>query len=152
MHGTPLGRVVLGELSAGNIDDVLLENVIGRIGCHAFGHTYVVPVTYVYHAGFVYGHGRLGMKIHMMRQNPRVCFEVDTMDDFGNWQSIIAWGVYEELHGEGADRALALLTEGVAARLEGPPGETVHPHNGMDASIVYRIVLEEKTGRYERRI
>ena len=144
--------VMLGELTASSIEEVLHDNVVGRIGCHAFGHTYIVPITYVYHQGAVYGHGRLGMKFHMMRENPRLCFEVDTMDNFANWQSVIAWGVYEELHGEGADRALALLTAGVEAKLEGPPGETVHPRNGMDTSIVYRIVLEEKTGRYERRV
>lgn len=143
---------MLGELSREQIEDVLLTNVVGRVGCHAFGRTYVVPVTYVYEAGIIYGHGRLGMKFHMMRENPRVCFEVDMMDGFADWQSVIAWGIFSELHGDAAVQGLDLLTRGVEGRLEGPPGETVHPSRTMEASIVYRIELQEKTGRYERRV
>ena len=143
---------MLGELSREQIEDLLLTNIVGRIGCHAFGRTYVVPVTYVYDAGIVYGHGRLGMKFHMMRANPRVCFEVDMMDGFADWQSVIAWGVFSELHGDTAVQALDFLTRGFESRVAGPPGETVHPSRNMEPSIVYQIELQEKTGRYERRV
>ena len=35
-----------------------------------------------------------------MRENPRLCFEVDMMDGFADWQSVIAWGMFSELHGD----------------------------------------------------
>jgi hypothetical protein len=37
-------------------------------------------------------------------------------------------------------------------RLEGPPGETAHPKGQTAPGVVYRIVLEKKTGRFERRL
>lgn len=46
-----------------------------------------------------------GQKLHMMRANPFVCFEVEDIDDLANWHSVIAWGVFEELACEDEARA-----------------------------------------------
>jgi uncharacterized protein len=142
---------VVGELPVSAVERVLRENIIGRIGVHAFGRTYVVPITYVYDGTAVYAHSQEGMKMHMMRENPHVCFEVDWMDGVANWESVIAHGTFEELHGDRAVRALAMLVEQLEPRLAGPPGGSAHPRGGTSPAIVYRVVLEEKTGRFERR-
>jgi nitroimidazol reductase NimA-like FMN-containing flavoprotein (pyridoxamine 5'-phosphate oxidase superfamily) len=145
---------MLGELNNGEVEQVLHRNVIGRIGCHAFGRTYVVPITYVYDGTAVYARSTEGMKLHMMRENPHVCFEVDAMDGMANWESVIASGTFHELHGADARERFSWLISELSTRLEGPPGETVHPMAGVDAdaSVVYKIVLEEKEGRFERRL
>lgn len=143
---------MLGELTAVEIERLLRENIIGRIGCHAFGRTYVVPITYAYDGKAIYAHSGEGMKLHMMRENPRVSFEVDYMDPAGNWKSVIACGVFEELRGDEADQRFQWLASAVSNRLEGPPGETVHPRDGKGPSVMYRITLEEKSGRFERRL
>ena len=36
-----------GELNNTRVENILKTQFIGRIGCHANGITYVVPVTYV---------------------------------------------------------------------------------------------------------
>lgn len=144
---------MLGELSAGEIEQVIREGLIGRIGCHAYGKTYVVPVTYAYDGGFVYAHSAEGMKVHMMRANPHVCFEVDAMDNLANWESVVAWGTYEELHvPEEREKALAILLEHIVPRIDGPPGVSAHPGNSIEPAVLYRIRLEQKTGRFERRL
>ncbi|HEV3153826.1 MAG TPA: pyridoxamine 5'-phosphate oxidase family protein [Candidatus Baltobacteraceae bacterium] len=143
---------MLGELNRTEIDDVLHANVIGRIGCHAFGRTYVVPITYAYDGRAIYARSEEGMKLHMMRENPHVCFEVDAMDGMANWKSVIAAGVFHELHGDEAQERLNWLVSELSCRLEGPPGETVHPIDAAaDSGVVYKIVLEECAGRFERR-
>jgi len=143
---------MLGELSAHEVERVLRENIIGRIGVHAFGRTYVVPITYVYDGDAIYAHSHDGMKMHMMRENPHVCFEVDRMDGVANWESVIAWGTFEELRGERAARAMDMLVRDLEPKLEGPPGMSAHPRGGEEVHLVYRIGLEEKTGRFERRV
>lgn len=143
---------MLGDLTPAEVEDVLRENIIGRIGCHAFGYTYVVPITYAYDGTNVYAHSSNGMKINMMRENPRVCFEVDHMDDFANWRSVVAWGTFSELYGPERAAAYQVLIETMQSRLpDGPPGESMHPHEGMKTAVFYRIRLERKTGRFERR-
>jgi uncharacterized protein len=149
---------MLGDLNPDQVETLLMNEAIGRIGCSANGVTYVVPITYVYDGGYIYAHSKEGMKIQMMRSNPMVCFEVDTMDKSSNWQSVIAWGRYEELKGN--DRKLGW--QKLISRL--PPitsSETSMPsHNFEDAhqnssgqykAIIYRIKLLEKTGKFEKR-
>ena len=87
---------MLGELSKEEIEEVLKSNVIGRIGCTGNGRIYVVPITYVYDDGYVIGHTKEGMKIEFLRENPECCFEVDEMKGISHWQSVIAWGTFEE--------------------------------------------------------
>ena len=62
---------------------------MGRIGCYADNEIYVVPITYAYQDGFIYAHSKEGKKVQMMRQNPKVCFQVDAMENMTNWRSVI---------------------------------------------------------------
>ncbi|MEO8347703.1 MAG: hypothetical protein ABI610_02235 [Acidobacteriota bacterium] len=44
---------MLGELTPVVIEKLLASEFTGRIGCHADGKTYVVPITYAYQSGSV---------------------------------------------------------------------------------------------------
>lgn len=147
---------MFGKLNEQEIEEVLRNQIIGRLGCHADDTTYVVPISYAYDGTYIYGHTFEGMKIKLMRKNPQVCFEVDETKDMGNWKSIIAWGEFEELK-QGPERIKALqqLTDRVLPIVS---SETTHlspqwPFPAGDTSnikgIVYRIRLKEKTGRFE---
>lgn len=152
---------MLGELGSDQIEQILGSEVVGRIGCHDAGRPYVVPVTYVYDGVAVYGHSTEGQKLHMMRTNPFVCFEVEQIDDLANWRSVIAWGVFEELAGKDEQRALQLLVNRLTPLL--PIGATAHPESARRVAeghaheavgqtpVLYRIMLREKTGRFEKR-
>lgn len=150
---------MLGELNRSQIDEILGSQAVGRIGCHLAGKTYVVPITYVYDGvSRVYFHSTEGLKIHMMRANPSVCFEVDVVFDLANWQSVIAWGRFEELTGEAAVRGLEMVMKGLLPFIT---GETTTPSHGLPSSlhleklrtevIVGRLTLTEITGRFEKR-
>ena len=45
---------MIEELSESEIEAFLRRQLIGRVGCHAEGQTYVVPVIYVWDGGYVY--------------------------------------------------------------------------------------------------
>lgn len=149
---------MLGDLTANQIETVLHREVVGRIGCHANSTTYIVPMTYAYDGQFVYGHTREGMKIDMMRKNPKVCFEVDVMDNMSNWRSVIAWGTFEELKTpEEREKGMQQLIDRVMPLLT---GETTVSHSMTNGhgkyieaikGVVYRIKLTKKTGRYEKK-
>ena len=93
---------MIEELDRAQIDDLLGAQVVGRIGCHADGVTYVVPVIYAYDGEAFYVYTVEGRKVRMMRANPEICFEVDEYES-GSWRSAIVQGRYEELDeaGEG---------------------------------------------------
>ena len=149
---------MLGELPAREIERLLQGELIARIGCHVEGRTYVVPVTYAYSDGALVGHSLAGLKLEMLRKNPKVCVEVDHVDDLANWRSVIAWGEFEELVGTEAERALDLLMSrfvpltasetSIPSHLREPA--TLSRNVAGSSSFVYRIRLTEKTGRFER--
>ncbi|MFM9841201.1 MAG: pyridoxamine 5'-phosphate oxidase family protein [Cyclobacteriaceae bacterium] len=149
---------MLGTLSKSQIDHILDSQVIGRIGCYADGKVLVVPITYAFDGECIYAHSKEGMKIKMMRKNPKVCFEVDVVDNMANWRSVILWGEYEELKGRASqEKGMKILTDRLMPLVA---SETLksNEHHSMrpqmvekeQKAIVYRIKIEERTGRYEK--
>lgn len=148
---------MFGKLTSEEIEKVLQSQPVGRIGCHADGQTYVVPISYVYDAGYIYCYTQEGKKTAIMRANPQVCFQTDDMNNMANWKSVIAWGEYEELS-EGTRRreALKKLTDRVLPMISSERSHvsadwpfTSHETEQVKG-IIFRIRLTEKTGRFER--
>ncbi|SFM71001.1 hypothetical protein SAMN05428949_0516 [Chitinophaga sp. YR627] len=151
---------MLGILSHKEMQDLLLNNVTGRIGCRDGDRVYIVPVSYAYNDKYIIAHSSEGLKIRMMRKKPEVCFEVDEIQDLGNWKSVICFGRYEEIHNE---KEKYYATKFLVSRLvhlrvsetahlshvseEGEEESLLPPHI---RPVVYRIRLQHMTGRYEK--
>jgi nitroimidazol reductase NimA-like FMN-containing flavoprotein (pyridoxamine 5'-phosphate oxidase superfamily) len=149
---------MLGDLTKEEIEDVLLSNVVGRIGCHTQQKMYIVPISYAYDGESVLGHTVPGLKIDLLRLNPECCFEVDVLKDLANWKSVLAWGTFEELKGQQAEEARQKIIDRIAPLM--PDDNTQPPRMGPNSPtrlatfennpIVYRIKLKEKFGRFEK--
>lgn len=147
---------MIGHLTNEEMELFLKLQYIGRIGCHMGDEMYVVPISYVYDGNYIYCHTQEGMKINMMRKNPRVCFEIDVLEKSATWRSVILWGVFEELvEKEERKRALKILLNRVYPFISSKKmrlGE-FWPFAPDDLDniqgIVFRIKPEEKTGRFE---
>ncbi|MBS7619797.1 pyridoxamine 5'-phosphate oxidase family protein [Candidatus Bathyarchaeota archaeon] len=60
------------------IEQILKDASVGRLGTSCEGQPYVIPVNFVYHEGKILIHGaRKGKKIDNIASNSKVCFEVD---------------------------------------------------------------------------
>jgi len=139
------GRGIPRELSEREIEEFLRGQRIARLGCHADGTTYVVPLIYAYEDGAVVAVTSEGRKTAMLRENPRVCVEVDEYDadGKGSWRSVIAQGSYEELAGDAVAPALALMRE----RFARTAGRAAEPRPPGPNVVVLRISLTEISGR-----
>ena len=150
---------MLGSLPPAEIEDLLHTEVVARLGCHAEGRTYIVPVTYAYDGDALLVQSADGLKVRMMHENPLVCVEVDHIDNLANWRSVIAWGRFEELFGSAAAAAFARLRERLqllSVSETSPAAQTLtegetRVGSGNGHASVYRIRLFEKTARFERR-
>ena len=147
---------MIGTLTKGQCKRILIAGMVGRIGCHSSGKTYVIPITYVFDGGYIYAHSKEGLKVNMMRQNTDVCFQVDDIDNLSNWRSVIVWGKFEELKtNEEQEPALEILVNGLQAFHTGdsvkPPKNTgeMTPHREKKP-VIYRISIDEMSGRYEK--
>lgn len=138
-------------MSEDEIDALVREEVVARIGCHADGVTYVVPVAYAFHEGALYGFSHEGRKLDMMRRNPRVCVEIDAVEHLGAWRSVIAWGWFEELNGEDAEAGATLAAQRLGG-LVSDPASRKRLEDALrrePAPVIYRIRISERTGRVE---
>lgn len=151
---------MLGELNPTMLEELLKTQLLGRIGCHADGVTYIIPVHYVYEPPYIYAHSADGLKISLMRKNPEVCFEVDRVADFFHWQSAVCWGTFEEITGlEESEQAMQKLIDRIEPYLS--KAGDAHPSHGIadraseigtsKELVLYRIKLSKKTGRFEQR-
>lgn len=147
---------MLGDLHSLQIEDVLKNQFVGRIGCSLNGETYIVPISYAYDGNYIYCHTKEGKKTEIMRKNPKVCFQVDEMKNMANWRSVIVHGEFEELK-EKEDRTtgmqillnrylpvLSSITTHIGEQWPFLPEDVNH----IDG-IVFRIAVKEKTGKFE---
>jgi nitroimidazol reductase NimA-like FMN-containing flavoprotein (pyridoxamine 5'-phosphate oxidase superfamily) len=148
---------MIETLNDNGIEEVLKKNFIGRIGCHTPDQVYVVPVSYAYDGKYIYVRAFEGKKMEIMRNDAKVCFEVDETQNMANWKSVIAWGEFEELTDKTErnkalkiliDRHLPLLSSDMSHLGDIWP----FPPEDMEAikGVVFRILLKEKTGRFEK--
>lgn len=147
---------MFGVLDEAGIEKVITENFIGRLGFQSGGKTFILPISYAYDGKGIYAHSREGLKISIMRENPDVCFQIDTMKDMADWKSVLLWGMFEELTNE-KDRNIAIQNL-MNRKLPLIASETVKlspewPFHTGDTStiggIFFKINITEKTGRYE---
>lgn len=148
---------MLGELNEQEIRNILTSQVLGRIACCLEGQPYIVPVTFTYDGEYIIGQSLEGRKLEILRQNPRLCFEVDVMTDMRNWKSVLVNGLFEELEGEEAQKAreilfgkvLTLMTSSTVHRHEHDP-EGAEIINNRKKPVMYRIKINSISGRFEK--
>ncbi len=142
---------MLGELNKREIIEFLESKFIGRLGCHLDGETYIVPINYIYQNNAIYAHSGEGKKIEMLRANPKVCFQVDEIDNMFKWKSVILWGTFEELKGQERQQVMQGLIQRILSTTDNPARDLSHAISPalQDSLIVYRINMQEATGRFE---
>jgi len=147
---------MFGNLDNKEIDDLIRSQMVVRIGCHADGITYIIPISYAYEEPYFYCRVTKGQKLDMLRKNPEVCLQLDDTRNLSNWKSVICWGRFEELKAdEDKQKAISLLSTRVLPILS---SETMHlspewPFSGDPQNvpgILFRIKVDKRTGRFER--
>lgn len=137
------------ELSRDECLEFLARASIARLACARDGQPYVVPISIVFDSDFLYSFSTAGQKIAWMRDNPRVCLEVEEVEDARHWVTVLAFGTFEELtlrpeHRDARQTASRLFRERpgwwepAIGRLSS--GERHSP-------VIYRVAVTRVTGR-----
>jgi uncharacterized protein len=143
--------MLIYELNRDECREVLGRSNLGRLACARFDQPYVVPIHFSFDSdrNCVYAFSTIGQKILWMRDNPRVCLEVEEIRDRDHWMTVLAIGRYEEIQqnpdeAEARRRAEQMFLQRrewwlpAAGKVEGH----VHPE-----VVLYRIQIERLTGR-----
>lgn len=143
--------MLIHELTVAECRDVLSRSTLARLACSRADQPYVVPVSFGYDVEHhcLFSFSAVGTKVLWMRENPKVCVEVEDVVDSLHWTTVIIQGRYEELtdsadHGELRRRALALFEE---RREWWLPGAAKLGSHEPQAVVIYRILIDRMTGR-----
>lgn len=144
--------VIIHELTRQECIDVLQRIHVGRLACARHAQPYIVPISFYFDsfATCLYSFSTVGQKIHWMRDNPKVCVEVDEVVDRFTWTSVVLGGLYEELRdvndaARARARALKLLQERAEWWLPGIA--RLSTGSERDTPVVYRIQIATMSGR-----
>lgn len=148
---------MLGELDINEIEEVLKNNTIGHLGCSDGADVYIVPINYRYDNDFILCYSLEGLKIHIMRKHPSVCFEVNEIKNANEWKCVVINGTYEEITDETELRDLRphfteyMLRKRVS--LTAIPSEEnndiENTNRSYSAQVFYRIRFNKVSGRFE---
>ena len=143
--------MLVQELSESDCFALLQRNTVGRLGYACFEQPYVVPVHFSFdlERQCFYGFSTIGDKVRCMRRNPRVCMEVDEIDDKDQWQTVVAIGRYREIQSDPAEevsreRARELFQRRAQWWFPAIAKVGAKEH---ERAVIYRISIDRLTGR-----
>jgi nitroimidazol reductase NimA-like FMN-containing flavoprotein (pyridoxamine 5'-phosphate oxidase superfamily) len=124
---------------------------VARLACTRDDQPYVVPVSYSFDAArdCLYSFSAVGQKVIWMRDNPKVCVEVEEITDKDHWTTVVIFARYEEILGpdeerDARERAEELLQVRTEWWLPGAAKVTSHEHHAV---VVYRLRIDRLSGR-----
>ena len=143
--------MLIHELNSAQCREVLARSELGRLACSRLDQPYVVPIHFAFDEArnCIYAFSTIGQKVQWMRENPKVCLEIEEIEDKHAWTTVVVFGRYEEIHQrpeevEARRRAEPLF----AARGEWwLPAVARLPGREPHEVVVYRIQIDRLTGR-----
>ncbi len=139
------------ELTPEECTEVLERVHLGRLACARSDQPYIVPIHFSFDAErrCIYSFATIGQKVRWMRENPKVCLEVDEIVDKNQWTSIVVIGRYEEIQdgpheADARRRAEQLFQQRAEWWL--PAAAKVSSTERPDI-VVYRIQIDRMSGR-----
>ena len=143
--------MLIHELSPTDCVELLKRSDLGRLGCAHENQPYIVPIHFSFDVvgPCLYAFSTVGQKIEWMRENPKVCIEVEDVADKDHWTTVLAFGRYEEMGDSPADRAARATAERLFQQRPEwwLPGAAKLGSGERHAMLVYRILIDRLTGR-----
>ena len=135
------------------IEQILNEAFVCRLGLCDNGRPYVVPLCFGYKDNALYFHcAAEGKKLDILRKNNNVCFEVDTDCQLIKAEEACRFGVtYKSVIGFGK----AQLTEDAELKRRGldvimqrfSKGPFEYPQENLEKTMVVKVEIESMTGK-----
>jgi uncharacterized protein len=148
--------VIIHELTRSECLALLQRATVGRLACARDSQPYIVPVSFYFNEDdmSLYSFSTIGQKIRWMRDNPKVCVELDEIADRLQWTTVIINGVYEEIRNAPnaarvQERAMTIFQDQPQWWLPGTA--TLAKDGGHDSPVVYRIRVATMSGRRTQR-
>ncbi|NLI91085.1 MAG: pyridoxamine 5'-phosphate oxidase family protein [Peptococcaceae bacterium] len=136
------------------VEEILKQAQICRIAMCQNNIPYMVPMNFGYRDGCLYFHSaKEGKKLDILRDNPLVCFEAETMIEITENEKACNWSMkYFSVIGQGKAvfleeeqqkiKAFNIIMEKYASH-----SEFQYPESALQKVAVFKIIIETMTGK-----
>ena len=136
------------EMSHTEIDALLARSRTAHLGCSQNDQPYVVPIFYVYQKPDIFIYTTAGLKSGIIAENPKVCLQVEEVDDDGAWQSVVVIGEAEQIVDPGErEKAIEIVRSVNPTLLPALAVKWSNDWMRKNVEVVYRIKINSVTGR-----
>jgi uncharacterized protein len=143
-----VNMIEIREMTEKDIKDLLVRVGYGHLGCAQDNRPYVVPIQYIYENSCVYIYTNDGKKAEILTSNPHVCLQVEQVVDNGNWQSVVADGMAEQVTDSSeADSILQLMNSRIASPTPAMGITWVNNWISAKKEMIFKITIETLSGR-----
>ena len=136
------------DLSENEITDLISRVGYGHLACCLNDRPYVVPAHYASDIGSIFIYTTEGKKFEIIKENPKVCLQIEEVVDKRHWQSVIIDGIAAQLEaGPERERALELI---LAVNPTLTPAVSVRWMDEWvreNVEVVYRVIPTATSGR-----
>lgn len=127
----------------------LKENTFGYVGCNDGFNTYIYPTGYYFDERNIVCQSVPGSKIEIMRQNKRICFQVDSNYSHSNYKTIMILGEYSEIKDLSQRyNAIRYFVHKMIHLETFQDQSTLIKQPKMIKPVIYRIIIDEITGTH----
>ncbi|HKL01839.1 MAG TPA: pyridoxamine 5'-phosphate oxidase family protein [Desulfotignum sp.] len=136
-----------------DIEEILQQGQVCRLGFADRNVPYIVPMNYGYQDSALYFHSAPeGRKIDLIRANPLVCFEVDELVKMNKAANACDWGAsFKSVIGTGTARILDTPEEKKAGldiiMAQYSDRSFNYPDGKLAKTAVIKVTIEEMTGK-----
>lgn len=140
---------MIKELGKEKAKKLLQAGRVAHLGCVLeSGEPYVVPVNYIFSDDRIYIHSLPGQKLDALRANRKACVQVEEIEDSCRWQSVIAYGEFQEV--KRTNEKMKILREFNERFQQLTPVEAMMEENWNPGGVVvFRINIKRITGMAE---
>ena len=137
-------------------EQLLENNYVGRLAYIWENEPHVVPSTYFFDKDekCIICFASNGHRVNALREYNKVSFQVDRILSFRHWESVQAYGIFQELTGDRAKYCLKQFAEGVERTIDQKKAERPHflSHfsgrlQASEMPVVYRIAVTRIIGK-----
>ncbi len=137
------------------MESILSEALVCRIGLCDVDIPYVVPVNFGYRDNCLYIHcAKEGRKIHIIKNNNNICFEIDTGHELVKGDTPCSWSFkYYSIIGFGKAYLIEDIEEKrkgldvIMEKYTGTSSPFEYPEGAIDKVAVIKIRIERMTGK-----
>ena len=141
------------EMHDSEIGDLLKRVDYGHLACSRDDQPYVLPIYYAYDGNEIFMYTTAGMKSDVIKDNPKICLQVEEILENGAWRSVVVIGEAHQIVDRAErEKAVELVRTFNPMLLPALAIKWSNDWMRKNVEVVYKITILKMTGRFTAEI